>query len=126
MMVTSIFSCFHNIFYPIIERKHHHTLAKRTFSGGIQKNQPICLSVYLSLYKIPEIFVLQPPPTVLLQLYKPFPKRQILDFSKLKEFTDDKFEFDENGRQFYKQVENTVGKGEIGHNEQFLLFPLCF
>ena len=22
--------------------------------------------------------------------------------------------------------ENTVGKGEIAHNEQFLLFPQCF
>ena len=26
----------------------------------------------------------------------------------------------------YKSFENTVGKGEIAHNEQFLLFPLCF
>ena len=25
-----------------------------------------------------------------------------------------------------KKVENTVGKGEIAHYEQFLLFPLCF
>ena len=25
-----------------------------------------------------------------------------------------------------KQVENTVGKGEIAHYEQFLLFPQCF
>ena len=26
----------------------------------------------------------------------------------------------------YKSFENTVGKGEITHNEQFLLFPQCF
>ena len=26
----------------------------------------------------------------------------------------------------YKPFENTVGKGEIAHNEQFLLFPQCF
>ena len=26
----------------------------------------------------------------------------------------------------YKSFENTVGKGEIAHNEQFLLFPLYF
>ena len=26
----------------------------------------------------------------------------------------------------YKSFENTVGKGEIAHNEQFLLFPRCF
>ena len=39
--------------------------------------------------------------------------RQILDSFKLKEFADDNFEFDENGRKFSKWVENTVGKGEI-------------
>ena len=56
----------------------------------------------------------------------PFPKRQILDSSKLKEFADDNFKFDENGRKFPKSVENTVGKGEIARYEQFLLFPQCF
>ena len=30
----------------------------------------------------------------------PFPKRQILDSSKLKEFADDNFKFDENSREF--------------------------
>ena len=54
------------------------------------------------------------------------PKRQILDPSKLKEFADDNFKFDENDRNFPKQVENTVGKGEIARYEQFLLFPQCF
>ena len=57
---------------------------------------------------------------------KPFPKRQILDSSKLKEFSDENFKFDENGRRFSKRVENTVGKGEIARYEQFLLFPQCF
>ena len=47
-------------------------------------------------------------------------RRQILDSSKLKEFADDNFKFDENGREFFKRVENTV------HYEQFLLFPQCF
>ena len=56
----------------------------------------------------------------------PFTKRQILDSSKLKELADDFFEFYENGRKFCKQVENTVGKGEIARYEQFLLFPRCF
>ena len=28
--------------------------------------------------------------------------------------------------KFFKQVENTVEKGEIAHNELFLLFPQCF
>ena len=55
-----------------------------------------------------------------------FTRRQILDSSKLKEFVDDNFRFDENGRKLSKWVENTVGKGEIARCEQFLLFPKCF
>ena len=49
-----------------------------------------------------------------------------LDSSKLKEFADDNFEFDESGRLFSRRVENTVGKGEIAHYEQFLPFLHCF
>ena len=55
-----------------------------------------------------------------------YPRRHILDSSKLKAFADGNFKFDENGRQFSKFVENTVGKGEIVRYEQFLLFPHCF
>ena len=55
-----------------------------------------------------------------------YPKRQISDASKLKEFSDDNFKFDENGTKFSNRVENTVGKGEIARYEQFLLFPQCF
>ena len=58
--------------------------------------------------------------------YWPFPKRQILDSSKLKDFADVNFRFDENCRKFSKRIENTVGNGEIARYEQFLLFPLCF
>ena len=56
----------------------------------------------------------------------PLPDDKILDWSKLKQFADDNFKFDENSRKFFKQVQNTVGKGEIARYEQFLLFPLCF
>ena len=56
----------------------------------------------------------------------PITRRQILDSSKLTEFADDKFKFDENSRKLSKWVENTVGKGEIARDEQFLLFPQCF
>ena len=51
---------------------------------------------------------------------------QILDASKLKEFADDNFKPIENGRKLSKQVQNTVGKGEIARYEQFLLFLQCF
>ena len=57
---------------------------------------------------------------------KLFPKRQILDASKLKETEDDNSIFDENGKKFSKKVENTVGKGEIARHEQFLHFQQCF
>ena len=36
----------------------------------------------------------------------------------MKEFADDNFKFDENGRNLSKRVENNF--------EQFLLFPQCF
>ena len=45
---------------------------------------------------------------------------------QMEEFADENFKFYENGRTFSKQVENTVGKGEIARYEQFLLFPQCF
>ena len=34
----------------------------------------------------------------------------------MKEFADDNFKLDENGRKFSKQVENTMGKGEIARS----------
>ena len=61
-----------------------------------------------------------------LNALEPLPKRQILDASKLKEFAEDNFKFDEIGRKFSKWVENTVGKGEIACYKQFLLIPRCF
>ena len=51
-----------------------------------------------------------------------FPKRQNLDFSKLKEFADDNFKFNANGMNLFKRAGITVGKGEIARYEQFLLF----
>ena len=57
---------------------------------------------------------------------KPLPDDKILDWSKLKQSADNNFEFDVNSRKFSKLVENTVGKGEIARDEQFLLFSLCF
>ena len=44
----------------------------------------------------------------------------------MKEFADNNFIFDENGRKLSKRVENTVGKAEIAHYEQFLIFLQCF
>ena len=59
-------------------------------------------------------------------IIQPFPKRQILNSSKLKEVADDKFKSDENGRNVSILVENTVVNGKIALYEQFLHFPECF
>ena len=61
-----------------------------------------------------------------LESINPFPSNNFSDFSKLKEFADDNFKFDENERKLFKHFENTVGKGEIARHEQFLLFLQCF
>ena len=42
----------------------------------------------------------------------------------MKEFADNNFKFHENETKLSKQVENTVGKGEIARYDQFLLFPV--
>ena len=59
-------------------------------------------------------------------MFVPLPDDKILDWSNLKQFADNNFKFYENSRKFSKRVENTVGKEEIAHYEQFLLFPQCF
>ena len=43
-----------------------------------------------------------------------------LDPSKLKEFADENFKFDKNGRKYSKWVENTVGKREIAFKRRLL------
>ena len=59
-------------------------------------------------------------------MFNPLPNDNTLDWSKLKEFADDKIELDEYGGKFPKRVENIVGKGEIARYEQFLFFLQCF
>ena len=57
----------------------------------------------------------------------PFPKRQILDSSKLKDLTDNNFKFDENDSKSIQMGRKTLwGKRGIARYEQFLLFPQCF
>ena len=70
---------------------------------------------YQHLFLIPQCF---PKPSIkevlevgiVWKRVYPFPKRQFLDRSKLKEFAEDNFKFDENGRMLSKRVENTAGK----------------
>ena len=71
----------------------------------------------LDMYQLSEI------PRWFCSLSELFPKRRISDSSKLRDFADDNFKFDENSRMFSRRVENTMGKGEIARYEQFLRFP---
>ena len=57
---------------------------------------------------------------------EPFPKRQILDSSKLKTFADNSSKIDENGRKFSKGVENTVGKRTYSWFRAISPFPTVF
>ena len=57
---------------------------------------------------------------------EPFPKRQILDSSKLKEFADDNFKCYENGLKFSKQVENTGEKRRNCSLRAISPFPTVF
>ena len=50
----------------------------------------------------------------------------ILDSTKWKEFAADNFKVDENGRWYSKRLENTVGKGEIAHYNNFFFFHSFF
>ena len=44
---------------------------------------------------------------------KPFPKQPILNSSKLEDFADDNFKFDENGWKFSERIENTGEKKKL-------------
>ena len=46
--------------------------------------------------------------------------------SKLKQFADDNFEFDENSKYYSKRVENSVGKGKLNSFKPISHFPLEF
>ena len=58
--------------------------------------------------------------------FDPLSNNNFFYSSKFEAFADDNLKFDENGRKFSKQVENTERKGEIARYKQFLLFPQFF
>ena len=88
----------------------------------------LCVLYYVeySLYNVKKVGFFLSRLELRCKWTKPLPKWQILDSSKLKEFADDNFKFFENGRELFKYVENTVGKGEIACYEQFLLSHSVF
>ena len=105
LLITSNFSFSHSVFYPFEELS----------SVLIKFEIVVCNSLSLEESK-----------TCRLGEGLPITRQQILDSSKLKEFADDDFKFDKNGRKLSKWVENLVGKGEKARYKQFLLIPQCF
>ena len=61
-----------------------------------------------------------------LQCSQPFPKRQILDSSKVKEFADNNSKFDENGGKFSKSVAKHCGKRRNCSLQAISPFPTVF
>ena len=99
-------------------------LTKKTFGKKAMGNREN--ASYKHFLHISQCFLLHQRYKLSLVTPLPFPKRQIVDSSKLKEFADDNFKLYEKDRKFSKWVENTVGKGEIARYEQFFLLPQCF
>ena len=97
MLLTSIFFFSHNVFKSPLFQGHKN-------SGFFSRE----LTLH---HTIPTLTLLQ---------------WQTLNTSKLEEFADDIYKFNDKFRKFSKQVKNTVGKGEIARYEQFLLFQQCF
>ena len=65
------------------------------------------------MHYIPSFNCTAPHITKFVFAFNPFPNDKFLDSFKLKDFADDNFKVDENGRKFSKWIENSVGKGEI-------------
>ena len=103
----------------------HSLLFSKCFQKAFTYISNYCFCLQLDTTTVLMLHAVKTMKYILYLLY-PFPKQQILDTSKLKEFADDNFEFNENGRKLSRWVENMVGKGEIARYEQFLLFPQCF
>ena len=100
LLVKSNFSFSHSIFLLFGELSAIFTKFKLKSANSFRKSLKFVIWVRVKLYHN-------------LDQSWPFPKRQMLDSFKLKVFADDNFKLDENDRKFPKQVENTVGKGEI-------------
>ena len=126
------------IFFQRIEDSHCNRIyssfrAVHCFDNGYVVKEPVALKENCVEYWLKELQESMDWCTGCLDTSKILLKKALtlyqttnLDSVKLKEFTDDSFKSDENGRKFFKRVENTGGKGEIACYEQFLLFPQCF
>ena len=64
--------------------------------------------------------------SIILGTFNSLPNDKFLDLSKLKEFAEDNFQFDKNGKKFSKRVENTVKKEKLLVTSNFYCFHSGF
>ena len=106
MLVTSIFTFYHNVFYHTKDKNHHFSnndfVFCICFHFGQGQHFVVCSRVYS------------------------LPNDKFLDLSKLKAFADDKINVTEKLKFVFGIVENIVRKGENAGYQHFLLFPQCF
>ena len=114
MLITSIFSFSQQCFIPSPKRISVFKLHCRLQMLSIYASLKICCLVELTLV----LFTFGS-----YCCFKPFPRRQILDSSKLKEFAYNNSQFDENGKKFSKWVENT---GKLLFMSNFSFSPGVF
>ena len=105
MLVTSIFSFSHYVFYPIedkfyVLRNVYVVVRKNSFK--VDKAKLLLSGIVLTLY------------------------HKILDITKLKSFADDKLIVAKVTISLFHRVKNTMGKVENTSNQHSLLFPPVF
>ena len=59
-------------------------------------------------------------------LINSLPNGNVLDWTKVKVFADDKLNYATIINSVFDRIENIVGKGENAGYQHFLLFPQCF
>ena len=153
MLVTSIFSFSHNVFYSIKYRIFFlllfnlsaanalNLVSSKTLSFGNGLSQARCWKKAKRLLWTVQIKIWPQVFTVWSLIYtlnlveikidskrqlNSVPNDKILDLYKLKAFADNYLNVNQKLKFALRSLENIVGKGENAGYQHFLLFPQCF
>ena len=78
------------------------------------------------MFSLSEIVLIFANPILFETTFNSLPVDKILNWSKLKAFTDDKMKLVKMMIFVFDWIENNVGKGEYASFQHFLHFPQCF
>ena len=95
----------------------------------MKKGEIACYKQFLPFSQFPQLHIFNASKCGIVWLWVnslPFPKWQILDSSKLKEFAGENFKFDENSRKFSMMYRNTVKKRRNCSLWAISFFPTVF